>query len=106
MLTTEVIKYSKEDGLTYTSSFGDYSEEKGFKLNDKGLEYLREYPNKFLKMLFTDDTVWQVKPDPPKKMTMQEIRDALGYDFEITDYEKKQKNAEYQNFIDALFGLR
>lgn len=103
MLTTDVIKYSKEDNLTYTSSFGDYSEEKGFKLNDKGLEYLREYPNKFLKMLFTDDTVWQVKPDPPKKMSMQDIRDALGYDFEITDYEQKPK--VYKTFGDLFSDL-
>jgi len=98
MLTMDVIKYSQEDGLTYTSSFGDYSEKKGFQLNEKGREYLRDYPDKFLKMLFTDNTVWQVKPDPPKKMTIQEIRDALGYDFEIVDYDEKKEQKENKEY--------
>ena len=102
MLTMDVIKYSQEDGLTYTSSFGDYSEEKGFQLNEKGKEYLRDYPDKFLKMLFTDNTVWQVKPDPPKKVTMSDIRNALGYDFEIVDYDKQKEKKEYKTFEELI----
>lgn len=103
MLTQEIIKFSKEDGLTYESSFGKYNDKDGFQFNEKGKEYLRYYPNKFIKMLFTDDTIWQVAPEPPKKMTMQEIRDALGYDFEITDKPKQDYNP-VNDLIDLIFG--
>ncbi len=114
MLTTKIIGYAKEDGLTYESSFGEYSDKEGFKFNDYGRKCLKNDPDKFITMLFADETIWCVKaPEPkPKNMTLSEIEDALGYKINLVKSKNEQKAKEHkettypslEDVFNALFG--
>lgn len=122
MLTTEAIKYAKEDGITYTSAFGDYSTKDGFEFNEYGKKCIESDPDKFVTMLFSDDTIWAAKPTKKQmskvevmkalfdSMTEDEIKDRLGYDFEVVSKEKAQEKpkiytlSELLNDIDEILG--
>lgn len=114
MLTTQIIDYAKEDGLTYESSFGTYDKENGFKFNDYGKQCFESDPDKFVTMLFGDDTIWCVKaPEPKAKdMTLSEIEDALGYKINLVKSKNEQKTKDYkettypslEDVFNALFG--
>lgn len=114
MLTADVIKYAKEDGLTYTSSFGDYSSKDGFEFNDYGKKCLRSDPDKFVKMLFTDSTIWSVKPETKllsrdellkeilDKIPVDKLKELLGFDFQIAP--QKGYYGSFKELYDAILG--
>ena len=108
MLTTQIIDYAKEDGLTYESSFGTYNKENGFKFNDYGKQCFESDPDKFVTMLFGDDTIWCVKaPEPKAKdMTLADIEEALGYKINIVDEKKEEKKSDRKpmTLFDLIFG--
>ena len=128
MLTTEAIKYAKEDGTTYTSAFGDYSTKDGFEFNEYGKKCVVSDPDKFITMLFSDNTVWAAKPTKKQmskgeimkalynSMTEDEIKDKLGYDFEVVSKSQTQEKpkvvtksytlSELLNDIDEILGGR
>lgn len=75
MFTHEMIAEADTNGKTYQSKYGTYSKKDGFCL----ISFIKDYLNNML-----HEDCWELKP--AKKMTKEEIEEALGYEIEIIEY--------------------
>ena len=87
MMGYEMVGVADQNSRTYKSQYGFYSKETGFVLNKTGLGLGK---NELLDKMFHENC-WELKKEP-KKMTKEEIENALGYEIEIE--EPKEKKSE------------
>ncbi len=88
MMTYEMIGVADENGRTYESKYGTYNKEYGFKLTP---ESIRIDKTNLLFKLFHENC-WLLKKEA-KKMTIEEIQKALGYEVEIIE-SQNNKNSD------------
>lgn len=121
MTTMEMVKTAKEDDLIYESNFGSYDADNGFEFSKYGKDCITSDPDKFITMLFSDDSLWTPLPKK-KQMTMSEVmrevrknvpveklKELLGYDFDIVTEKKKnpdtkESESSVYDLLDFIFG--
>lgn len=96
-MTYEMVGVADQNGRTYESIYGTYNKKRGFILNNSALSLSKTE----LLHKITHENCWSLKQEKlkPRKMTIQEINKALGYDVEIIDKDDKQtdENNTYCN---------
>ena len=85
MMSYEMVGVADQNNRTYKSKYGSYSKETGFVLN----EFCRSLGKCELLDRMFHENCWSMKTKP-KKMTKEEIEEALGYKIEIEDTEEKK----------------
>lgn len=95
MFTYEMIATSDENGKTYISKYGTYNKEEGFRLRScyNNKLYIEDLLNKLL-----HEDCWKLEVEK-KKMTKEEIEEALGYEIDIVG---KNGSRTFDNFYDFL----
>lgn len=85
--TYQCVGIADNNNKTYESKYGTYSKADGFILSDLAQTISRE---ELLHNIMQEDC-WHIKKEP-KKMTKAEIEKALGYEIEIEDKTKEDKD--------------
>ena len=90
MMSYEMVGVADQNNRTYKSKYGSYSKETGFVLNGFSSSLGK---CELLDRLFHENC-WSMKTEP-KKMTKEEIEEALGYEIEIEEpKENKLENSQ------------
>ena len=105
IFTYQMVGLADQNGRTYVSKYGSYSNKDGFKITNWG------DTNKFEDMLnrLMHDDLWSLKKVDEKEMTKEEIEKALGYKIKIKDDKniktyKQDKDINYKRVPHGLFG--
>lgn len=95
MKTHEMVALAEKDGKTYKSRDMFYNKEQGFhnKDNDEWPVSAWNIKNGLKRFVLNDG--WEVVE--PKKMTIEDIKKELGYDFEIID----SPNTYFDRFLNS-----
>lgn len=95
MYTYQMIGIASDNNKTYESKYGTYSKETGFNINDKWKKLIKENINDLdvlLNLLFNNDCWVLAEESKVKKMTIEEIENALGYKIDIVNKKEKGKS--------------
>lgn len=108
MMAYEMVGVADQNNRTYESKYGTYNRETGFVLNEVGRSIGK---CGILDKMFHENC-WSLKQEKPKpkKMTKEEIEEALGYEIEIYDGETRNTVKNLQNtkncgFNDTIYDL-
>ena len=105
MYTYEMIGCADDNTRTYESEYGTYNKKDRFILSS----YAESLPKADLINKLMHEDCWILQKKIPKRMTLKELEDALGYPVEIKEEKGEEDNTitlEYNPILDFIFNGR